>query len=112
VDSGVVDIDLFVAESAFQTGMLRRTVRTKLKGQTIWLVSPEDLLLLKLVADRPRDRAYVQDVLTMNPSIDDAHLDHWAERLGVLAHLAVAREEFRRQQRLGDRDRLSPLRGD
>ncbi|MGL4513051.1 MAG: nucleotidyl transferase AbiEii/AbiGii toxin family protein [Lacipirellulaceae bacterium] len=96
VDSGVVDVDLFVVESAFQASMLRRTVRTELKGRTIWLVSPEDLVLLKLAADRPRDRIDVQDLLFALGDLDEAYLDQWAERLGVTTHLATAVEEFRR----------------
>lgn len=77
--------------------MMNRRRTVPYEARTIWLVSPEDLVLLKLAADRPRDRIDVQDLFFALGDLDDAYIDHWAEKLGVTAQLATAREEFRRQ---------------
>ena len=95
VGSGDIDIDIFVAESDFQDVILTRRVKTELSGRPVWLVSPEDLVLLKLAADRPRDRIDVQDLFFALGEVDDAYLDLWAEKLGVAEKLRSAREEFK-----------------
>ena len=57
----------------------------------VWLVSPEDLILLKLIASRPRDFVDIDDVLFVQGSLDEEYLaTHWAERLDVLAELEEA----------------------
>lgn len=95
-DGRPVVADIFVAENEFQASILDRRVRQTLDDLSAWFVSAEDLILLKLVADRIRDRSDVQDVFTMQLQLDDAYLDHWAEKLGVVDKLAAARDEFRR----------------
>lgn len=92
-----IDIDLFLTASAFQRSMMDRRREFTYEGRPLWLVSPEDLVLLKLVADRPRDRIDVQDLFFALGDLDDAYLDLWAEKLRVTEKLATAREEHRRE---------------
>lgn len=94
VESGDVDIDIFVAESYFQDSILTRRVQVEMSGKPVWLVSPEDLVLLKITADRPRDRIDVQDLFFALGDLDDAYLDQWADKLGIADKLAAARREF------------------
>lgn len=95
VESGDIDVDIFVAESYFQDSILTRRVQLEMDGKLVWLVSPEDLVLLKIAADRPRDRIDVQDLFFALGDLDDAYLDHWADKLAVADKLAAARQEFR-----------------
>jgi hypothetical protein len=62
----------------------------QLDGLTAWLVSPEDLILLKLLAARPRDLADIGDVLFTQGQLDKTYLRHWADELGVRAALEEA----------------------
>jgi len=48
------------------------------------------LILLKLIADRPRDWIDIADVLFVQGSIDETYLEHWANRLGVRDRLQRA----------------------
>ena len=95
VESGDIDVDIFVAESYFQDSLLSRRIQLEMSGKQVWLASPEDLVLLKVIADRPRDRIDVQDLFFALGELDDAYLDLWAEKLGVADKLAAARKEFR-----------------
>jgi predicted nucleotidyltransferase len=52
-----VDIDIFLAESAYQRSVLSRAREVRIDSLCVWTVSPEDLILLKLLAHRPRDIA-------------------------------------------------------
>jgi hypothetical protein len=85
-DQGI-DIDVFLAELPFQTQLLSRRRRETLDDLEVWLVSPEDLILLKLLAARPRDMADVGDILFIQGQLDESYLRHWASVLGVLDSL-------------------------
>jgi len=75
--------DIFLAESPFQLSLMERRVRERVNGFDAWLVSAEDLLLLKLLAGRQRDLADVSDILMLNLSCDEDYLRHWADVIGV-----------------------------
>jgi hypothetical protein len=78
-----IDVDIFLAESEFQASLLARRRREGLEGGSIWIVSPEDLILLKLIAGRPRDLLDVQDILFTQGQLDETYLRRWAVELGV-----------------------------
>ena len=82
-----VDIDVFLAESPFQEQLLARRRRQQIDELPAWFVSPEDLVLLKLLARRPRDIADIGDILFTQGQLDEAYLRHWADQLGVLVEL-------------------------
>ncbi len=85
-----VDIDLFLAESPYQMELLKRKVRVEVEGLEAWLVSPEDLILLKLIAARPRDYGDIADILFVQGQLDEAYLRRWAAALGVTDRLEEA----------------------
>ena len=90
LDGKVIDIDLFISESTFQESLLARRMELEVDGNRAWVVSPEDLILLKLIAGRPRDVGDIQDVLMAQGQLDEEYLKVWAQRLGVSDRLAEA----------------------
>lgn len=90
VEDNGIDIDVFLAESPFQQSILDRRRREEIDGAILYLVSPEDLVLLKLIANRPRDIADVYDVLFIQGTLDEAYMRTWAARLGIADRLARA----------------------
>jgi predicted nucleotidyltransferase len=82
-----LDVDLFLAETDFQSEVMNRRGEVEVEGRTIWLVSPEDLVLLKLLAARPRDLVDVSDVLFMQGQLDLKYMRKWADELGISAEL-------------------------
>jgi predicted nucleotidyltransferase len=85
-----IDIDIFLAESEFQHSLMRRRRWLQINGYEAWLVSPEDLILLKLLANRPRDLADVGDVIFMQGQLDTNYMRRWAGRLDVADRLEMA----------------------
>lgn len=78
-----IDVDVFLAESHFQQQVLqRRQSHVTERGQA-WFVSPEDLVLLKLLAYRPKDQVDVLDILFVQGQLDVAYMRTWANRLKV-----------------------------
>lgn len=82
-----IDVDVFLIESLFLKMLLERRQLAEVDGRSIWLVSPEDLILLKLVSFRPRDQGDILDVIFIQGSLDQTYLRHWANKLGVTSRL-------------------------
>lgn len=82
-----VDVDVFLAESSFQRELLARAKVEQVDDQPLRVVTPEDLILLKLVSHRHRDLADVGDILFTQGQLDEAYMRHWAKELGVLDEL-------------------------
>jgi hypothetical protein len=57
-------------------------------------MSPEDVVLLKLLAYRRKDQLDVEEILKISVDLDLDHLRQWAARLGVSERL----EAFLREQ--------------
>lgn len=94
--------DLFVRKDrAFDASVLaRRRLHPLAEGRSLTLVSPEDVILLKLEWYRlgggtsERQLEDVRGVLQMQAGkLDQAYLDHWAADLGVSDLLQRARQE-------------------
>jgi hypothetical protein len=54
------------------------------------VVTAADLILFKLLADRPKDKADIQSVLSVQGIPDADYLRDWAARLGVADRLEPA----------------------
>jgi hypothetical protein len=86
-----VPVDVFLSGSEYQRAAFSRRRRLDTDLGPLWLVSPEDLFLHKLIANRPRDRADVADLLLVTGPMDETYLRRWAERLGISDRLEEAR---------------------
>jgi hypothetical protein len=82
-----IDVDLFLGESPYQAELLARRRKEAVDGLSVWFVSPEDLVLLKLLANRPRDLADIGDVLFTQGELDVPYMRRWGAELGVGARL-------------------------
>lgn len=82
--------DIFLAETDFLRSLISRRIRDSVNGFEAWLVTPEDLILLKLIANRPRDLADIADVITMQLRLDEEYLREWADVLQVRDRLEQA----------------------
>ena len=82
-------VDLvFSLEPSFDRTVLDRRRAVDLHGLTIWMSSPEDLILMKLRASRPRDFDDVVSIVK-NPrlQLDCDYLWNWADQLGLQGEL-------------------------
>jgi hypothetical protein len=78
----------------------RRRVRVRESGEELWVKSPEDTVLRKLLWYRQGGEVSskqwrdVTEVLRIRgPLLDVVHLDAWASKLGLTALLARARQQ-------------------
>ncbi len=85
-----VDLDIFLCETDFQRSLLKRRQRVDVEDHSVWIVTPEDLILLKLIANRPRDLVDVSDIRFIQGQLDERYLRHWAASLEITDRLEKA----------------------
>ena len=72
-DGKTIDVDIFLSETPFQISIMNRRVRLDFENEELWFVSAEDLILLKLLANRPRDIGDVADILFVQGELDEGY---------------------------------------
>lgn len=81
-------VDLLVPQDAQEAQTLSRRRSVQLGDFSVWVCGPEDLILLKLKAGRPRD---FEDVLSViqhqGDKLDVSYLWTWADRFGLQSEL-------------------------
>ncbi|MCE9529958.1 MAG: nucleotidyltransferase [Planctomycetes bacterium] len=90
-----IDIDLFLVESRFQESVIARRMKLDVEGRPAWVATPEDLILLKVVAGRPRDIGDIWDIVLGQGKLDDEYMRKWAVELNVLPLLEKTLAEAR-----------------
>ena len=91
-----VDLDITLGQLAYEKLIIRRAVPKKIGKATVPIATVEDLIVLKAVANRPRDLADIQGLLEVNTSIDLAYIREQIEELAAMADLPDAAREFER----------------
>lgn len=84
--SGIV-VDIMLPRDEFDMGLLPRRVRKRIWNKSVLVVDPEDLIVMKMKAGRPRDFDDATGIIELNPNLDRNYVSHWARKL----HL---REEY------------------
>jgi len=92
-----VQVDLLEADSGFLADVVRRSGSARLFGEEVRLPRCEDLIVMKLLAGRPVDRADAADLLRINATgLDRGLLEKTASDLGMAEELRAASDEARR----------------
>ncbi len=72
--------DLVLAETEYQRVALGRArAEPDTDGALVRYLAPEDVILHKLIAGRPRDLDDIENILDAGPELDEAYLAGWAE---------------------------------
>ena len=81
-ESGV-RIDFMFSHSAYEREAMARATRLTVGRAEVRFASPEDLVIHKVVAGRPRDIEDVRSVLLKNPQLDATYIRRWLGELGA-----------------------------
>lgn len=82
-DQGV-RVDLIVAGLPYEEQAIRRAVNVAVGGRSVRVCTAEDLIIHKLVSDRPRDREDVESVIRrQGPKLNRNYLDPIVQGLSV-----------------------------
>lgn len=92
-----IDADVAFGALPFEAQAIDRGVYHRLGALTIPLPRPEDLVIMKAVAHRPRDAADIEGILAAHPALDRAE---------VRRRVAEFAEALEAPETLGDLDRI------
>jgi len=77
------DIDLSLGILPFEFEMVERSSVIEVGPIKLRLPTPEDLIILKAVAHRPKDMADIQAIADSHPGLDQVRIRFWVEQFGA-----------------------------
>jgi predicted nucleotidyltransferase len=81
VASGI-DIDLSLGILPFEVEMVERSTEIDVGSLRLRLPTPEDLIIMKAIAHRPKDLGDIQAVAANYPGLDKERIRFWIEQFG------------------------------
>lgn len=72
-------LDLTLGDSPFDKSALERKKEVVLFDRKVWVASPEDVVVYKLVSARERDVLDITGIVKRQKSLDRAYLRKWAD---------------------------------
>jgi predicted nucleotidyltransferase len=72
-------VDFVFSFSPYERRAIERARRVEMAGADVRFAAPEDVVIHKLVAGRPRDHEDVKGILAQNPDLDEAYLRRWLD---------------------------------
>lgn len=87
-------VDIMRPRDLHEERAIERRRRVTIEGRRLWFAAPDDLILMKLKAGRPRDFEDAVGVLMAQRALlDEAYMAEWAGRLGIADELAYVLRE-------------------
>ena len=74
-----VRVDLILSWTSFEAEAIGRATPVTVDGSTYRVASAADLVVLKIIAGRPRDLDDVRGILVRDPEIDVALIERWLQ---------------------------------
>ena len=72
-----VRVDFIFSSTPYETDAIKRARKITIMDQEVCFASPEDLIIHKIFAGRPRDLEDVWSVILKNPGIDTQYIKNW-----------------------------------
>lgn len=72
-------LDMTLGDSPFDRAALKRRRQVTLYDLKVWVASPEDLVIYKLISGRDRDLMDVRAIFKRQKELDVSHLRKWAD---------------------------------
>ena len=74
-----IGIDISLGILALEEEIVERSVRHDAGALIVQLPTPEDLIILKAVAHRPKDMLDIREIVDNNPNLDLARIKRWVK---------------------------------
>jgi len=76
------DIDLSLGVLPFEVEMVERSKIVEIGSTKLRLPTPEDLIIMKTIAHRPKDLMDIQSIVDSHPNLDRERIRFWVEQFG------------------------------
>lgn len=76
-ESTGIRVDFIFSFTPYEIGAIKRSRRVRILDKEVNFASPEDVIIHKIFAGRPRDLEDVRIILLKNPEIDIKYIEKW-----------------------------------
>lgn len=91
-------VDCILATTDYERKAIDQAVSARIEGHELTVLTPEDLIVFKLIAGRARDYEAVAAIInSRGEKLDDYYLTGWLEQFGLAERWDRAKEEARRE---------------
>ncbi len=80
-----IRVDFIFSYTPYELEAIRRARKIKIMDQYVCYASPEDVIVHKIFAGRPRDLDDVQSIIFKNPDIDAAYIRNWLSKFDLVS---------------------------
>lgn len=91
-----VNVDVSLGMLPFEEELITRSQPHALGELRLRLPTPEDLIILKAVAHRPKDLLDIAEVAKSHPQLDRARIKHWVGEFAATLEMPQLVEEVQR----------------
>jgi predicted nucleotidyltransferase len=78
-----IDVDVTFGVLPFEREAITHAVWVNIKGVRLPLPTPEDLIIMKAVAHRPRDLADIESIIDAHPEINLRKIRRWVKEFSI-----------------------------
>jgi len=82
-----IGVDISLGILPFEQEMVERGVVISIGRLSIRLPTPEDLIILKAIAHRPKDLEDIRTIADKNPDLDTARIEHWVKSFAQILEM-------------------------
>lgn len=79
-----INIDISLGMLPFEIEAVERSRLHKIASMSIRLPTPEDLIILKSVAHRPKDMLDIEAIVHVSEQLDVARISYWVKQFAAL----------------------------
>lgn len=89
-----IQVDLILSFVPYEQQAIKGSRPFEVAGRTVMFASPEDVIIHKLVAGRPRDIEDIKGILNTIPELDRNYLQRWLPTFREAVHERNLQAEF------------------
>lgn len=92
-----ISADISCGSLPFEREAIDRAITLHVAGLTLKVSTPEDLIIMKAVAGRPRDRVDIESILDTNPQLDLERVRHWVREFANVLECPEMADDLEKQ---------------
>jgi len=89
-----INVDLSCGALPFEEEMIRRARKLTIGSLNVSVASPEDLIITKAVAHRPRDIADIEAIFNIQPDLDIERIRRWVSQFAEALEMPELLEDL------------------
>jgi hypothetical protein len=92
-----IDVDVSLGCLPFEEEAVKRSVAVQVAGVSVPLPTPEDLVIMKAVAHRDRDRQDIEGILVAHPNLDVHRVRRWVRAFAAALETPEIYDDLQQQ---------------